>query len=218
MDIFNEAHYRESEYNTRRHFLKKCISGMGAMTLGSILGDDLFANNSPAAIARGGTPHFLPKVKHVIYLHMAGAPSQLELFDYKPVLNSLNGQDCPSSLLEGKRFAFIRGTPKMLGSQASFKQYGESRTWVSNYLPNFAKVVDEVSFLKAVHTDEFNHAPAQFLMQTGSPRQGRPSMGSWSTYGLGSSNENLPGFIVLLSGGMVSGGKRLWGSGFLPTV
>lgn len=218
MDIFNEAHYRESEYNTRRHFLKNCISGMGALTLGSMLGGDLFANNLPALMAGHGSPHFLPKAKHVIYLHMAGAPSQLELFDHKPVLNKLNGQDCPPSLLEGKRFAFIRGTPKMLGSQATFKQYGESRTWISNYLPKFASVVDEISFLKAVSTEEFNHAPAQFLMQTGSPRQGRPSLGSWATYGLGSSNENLPGFIVLLSGGVVTGGKRLWGSGFLPTV
>jgi hypothetical protein len=157
--------------------------------------------------------------KRVIYLHMAGAPSQLELFDYKPVLNKLNGQACPTSLLEGKRFAFIRGVPQMLGSQANFNQHGESRAWVSDYLPHFTEAVDEVCFLKAVHTDEFNHAPAQFLMQTGGPRTGRPSIGSWVTYGLGSSNENLPGFVVLLSDGVgPSGGKRLWGSGFLPSV
>lgn len=218
MDILNEAHFRESEYNTRRHFIKNCISGMGALTLGSMLGSDLFAKNVlKSKFDQGGT-HFVPQAKHVIYLHMAGAPSQLELFDYKPELNKLDGKLCPPSLLEGKRFAFIRGTPQMLGSQATFDQYGESRSWVSDYMPKFSEVVDEVSFLKAVHTEEFNHAPAQFLMQTGSPRTGRPSIGSWATYGLGSPNENLPGFVVLLSNGGATGGKRLWGSGFLPTV
>ncbi|WP_238934620.1 DUF1501 domain-containing protein [Aurantibacter crassamenti] len=219
MDILNEAHYRQSEYNTRRHFLKKCATGMGAVTLGSLMGGaNLFANNLSAPSGGVGVPHFVPRAKHVIYLHMAGAPSQLELFDYKPELQKMNGQSCPPSLLEGKRFAFIRGVPQMLGPQSTFKQYGESRTWVSDYLPKFAEVADEVTFLKSVHTDEFNHAPAQFLMQTGSPRTGRPSMGGWVTYGLGSPNENLPGFVVLLSAGGPTGGKRLWGSGFLPTV
>ena len=218
MNILDEAHFRQGEYNTRRHFLKNCISGMGALTLGSMLGSDLFANYLALPNAKRGNTHFVPRAKHVIYLHMAGAPSQLELFDYKPELNKLDGQLCPPSLLEGKRFAFIRGNPQMLGSQASFAQYGESRSWVSDYLPYFSKVVDEVAFLKAVHTEEFNHAPAQFLMQTGSPRTGRPSIGSWVTYGLGSLNEDLPGFVVLLSSGGATGGKRLWGSGFLPTV
>ena len=219
MDIVNEAHFRQSEYNTRRHFLKKCVTGMGAVTLGSMMGGaDLFAKNLLSPGGGAGMPHFVPKAKHVIYLHMAGAPSQLELFDYKPELQKMNGQSCPPSLLEGKRFAFIRGVPQMLGPQSTFKQYGESRTWVSDYLPRFAEVADEVTFLKSVHTDEFNHAPAQFLMQTGSPRTGRPSLGGWVTYGLGSPNENLPGFVVLLSAGGPTGGKRLWGSGFLPTV
>ncbi|WP_149273103.1 DUF1501 domain-containing protein [Pareuzebyella sediminis] len=219
MDILNEAHFRQSEYNTRRHFLKKCVTGMGAVTLGSMMGGaDLFAKNLWSSQGGSGMPHFVPKAKHVIYLHMAGAPSQLELFDYKPELQKMNGQSCPPSLLEGKRFAFIRGVPQMLGPQSTFKQFGESRTWVSDYLPQFAEVVDEVTFLKSVHTDEFNHAPAQFLMQTGSPRTGRPSLGGWVTYGLGSPNENLPGFVVLLSAGGPTGGKRLWGSGFLPTV
>jgi hypothetical protein len=219
MNVFDEANFRKSEYNTRRQFIKNCISGAGALTLGSILGGNLFAKNLLGQhYETHQQAHFAPKAKHVIYLHMAGAPSQLELFDYKPELNKLNGQPCPTSLLEGKRFAFIRGVPQMLGSQATFNQYGESRTWVSDYLPNFSSVVDEVSFLKAVHTDEFNHAPAQFLMQTGSPRMGKPSIGSWATYGLGSPNENLPGFVVLLSDGGPTGGKRLWGSGFLPTV
>ncbi|MEL6926001.1 MAG: DUF1501 domain-containing protein, partial [Bacteroidota bacterium] len=164
-------------------------------------------------------PHFAPKAKRVIYLHMAGGPSQLELFDYKPALEKLHGKECPPSLLEGKRFAFIQGVPRMLGPQAKFAQHGESRAWVSDLLPHFTKVVDEVAFMKSVHCEEFNHAPAQLLMQTGSPRLGRPSMGSWLTYGLGSENDNLPGFMVLLSGGKApSAGKSAWGSGFLPTV
>ena len=150
---------------------------------------------------------------------MAGAPSQLELFDYKPALQKLNNQLCPASLLEGKKFAFIRGVPKMLGPQAVFKQRGESRAWVSDHLPHFATMADEVSFLKAVQTDQFNHGPAQLLMQTGSARLGRPSIGSWVTYGLGSENENLPGFVVLTSGGKTpDAGKSVWGSGFLPSV
>jgi len=150
---------------------------------------------------------------------MAGAPSQLELFDYKPTLQRLDGELCPPSLLEGKRFSFIRGVPKMLGPQTTFKRHGESGAWVSNLMPEFSKVVDEVTFLKAMHTDEFNHAPAQLLMYTGSPRLGRPSLGSWAMYGLGSENRDLPGFIVLLSGGPApSAGASVYGSGFLPTV
>jgi hypothetical protein len=150
---------------------------------------------------------------------MAGAPSQLELFDYKPDLARLDGKECPPSLLEGKRFAFIRGVPKMLGPQGAFRQRGDSGAWISNYLPHLSTVADELTFLKAVHTDQFNHAPAQLLMHTGTPRLGRPSMGSWVTYGLGSENANLPGFIVLTSGGKnPDAGKSIWGSGFLPSV
>ena len=195
------------------------MSGMGALTLSSIMGgSDLLAKGLMPNDVRNGIPHFAPRAKHVIYLHMAGAPSQFELFDYKPELHKMDGQSCPPSLLEGKRFAFIRGVPQMLGPQINFEQYGETRSWVSDNLPYFSEVVDEVAFLRAVHTDEFNHAPAQFFMHTGSPRTGRPSLGGWVTYGLGSPNENLPGFVVLLSAGGPTGGKRLWGSGFLPTV
>lgn len=155
----------------------------------------------------------------MIYLHMAGAPSQLELFDYKPDLAKLDGQDCPQSFLEGKRFAFIRGVPKMLGPQAVFKQRGEAGAWISDHLPHLATVADELAFLKAVQTDQFNHAPAQLLMHTGSARLGRPGMGAWVTYGLGSENANLPGFVVLTSGGKdPDAGKSAWGSGFLPSV
>ena len=164
-------------------------------------------------------PHFPGKAKAVIYLHMAGAPSQLELFDYKPDLHKLDGQTCPQSLLEGKRFAFIRGVPKMLGPQAKFAQHGNSGMWMSDNLPHLSSVVDEICLLKAVSTDQFNHAPAQLMMQTGSARLGRPSIGSWVTYGLGSDNQNLPGFVVLTSGGQnPDAGKSVWGSGFLPSV
>jgi hypothetical protein len=164
-------------------------------------------------------PHFAAKAKAVIYLHMAGSPSQLELFDYKPDLQKLHGLDCPQSLLEGKTFAFIRGTPKMLGPQGDFKQYGQSGAWVSDYLPHFQNVVDDVSFLKAMHTDQFNHAPAQLLVHTGSARLGRPGMGSWVMYGLGTENNNLPGYIALVSGGKYpEGGKSIWGSAFLPSI
>jgi hypothetical protein len=163
--------------------------------------------------------HFAPKAKHVIFLHMAGAPSQLELFDYKPELHKLHDQVCPDSFVEGKRFAFISGRPKMLGPQAKFQQYGESGAWVSDLLPAFSEVVDDVCFMKALHTDEINHAPAQLFLYSGSPRLGRPSMGSWVVYGLGSSNENLPGYMVLVSGGRTpSAGKSVWGSGFLPSI
>jgi len=149
---------------------------------------------------------------------MAGAPSQLELFDYKPALQKYDGKPCPASLMEGKRFAFLQGTPKMMGPQAEFKQVGQSGTWISHHLPHLAKQVDDICFLKAMHTDEFNHAPAQLFMHTGSPRLGRPSMGSWMVYGLGSENENLPGFVVLTSGRDPSAGKSIWGSGFLPSL
>jgi hypothetical protein len=211
---------------TRRHFLQTGTLGLGAMALAGLLGCDPPPTPRPDAIARDLLdpmaplpPHFAPKAKRVIFLHMAGAPSQLELFDYKPVLARLNGELCPESLLEGKRFAFIKGIPKMLGPQVGFQQYGQSRAWVSDHLPHFARMVDDVAFLKAMHTDEFNHAPAQLLVHTGSPRIGRPSLGAWVTYGLGSENQNLPAFVVLLSGGVApDAGASVYGSGFLPTV
>lgn len=224
MNIFEEAIYREAEYNSRRHFLKKCTSGLGALALGSLLGcsKGMFSSQEAGRNAAGfvpGLPHFAPKAKNVIFMHMAGGPSHLELFDFKPELQRLDGKDTPQSLMEGKNFAFIKGTPKLLGPQSDFAKAGNSDTYVSDYLPEFAGVIDEITLLKAMHTNEFNHAPAQLLMQTGSPRLGRPSLGSWTVYGLGSENENLPGFVVLTSGGgSISAGKSAWGSGFLPTV
>jgi len=227
MNHIEEYKFHKLTYQTRRHFLKQCTTGMGALALSSLLGA-CGSGQSATSSAGGGdllnpmmarAPHFPPRAKRVIYMHMAGSPSQLELFDYKPTLQKYDGKNCPQELLEGKQFAFIQGIPKMLGPQASFNQYGESGAWVSERLPYFSQVVDDVCFLKAMHTNEFNHAPAQLLLQTGSPRLGRPSMGSWVTYGLGSESENLPGFVVLVSGGKTpSAGKSVWGSGFLPTV
>lgn len=222
--ILQEALFRQVEKETRRNFLKGSFMGLGGLALGSMLGcssdskttQNIFDPQNPLAPK---PPHFAPRAKSVIYLHMAGAPSQLELFDYKPELAKLDGQDCPSSFLEGKKFAFIRGVPKMLASQAIFKQHGQSGAFISNYLPHLSTIADDLSFLKAVNTDQFNHAPAQLLMQTGSARLGRPSMGSWVTYGLGSENNNLPAFVVLTSGGNnPDAGKSIWGSGFLPSV
>ncbi len=218
-NVYEEAQFRLAKYNTRRHFLKQCMSGLGATALGSLAGCNPLTGSTLGNTTGGSlAPHFPGKVKNVIFLHMAGAPSQLELFEYKPVLNQLDGQDCPPSLMEGNKFAFLKGIPKMLGTQANFKQHGQSGAYVSDYLPHFSEMVDEVTFLKAMHTDEFNHAPAQLFMHTGSPRLGRPSMGSWVSYGLGSENQNLPGFVVLVSGSEPSAGKSVYGSGFLPTI
>ena len=223
--LHNEFKISNARFNTRRHFLKECTLGLGGIALGSFLNSCSSKNvsfnynadrslNPLAPIA----PPFSPKVKSVIYLHMVGAPSQLELFDYKPELQKLHNKPCPESLIAGKQFAFIEGTPNMLGPQATFSKQGESGNWISNHIPHFKNIIDEVTFLKAVHTDQFNHGPAQLLMHTGSPRLGRPSIGSWVTYGLGSESSDLPGFIVLTSGGTPDGGKSLWGNGFLPSI
>lgn len=159
------------------------------------------------------------KVKSVIFLHMAGSPSQLDLFDDKPVLRKYNGKDCPKELYEGKRFAFLKGVPKLLGSPFSFQRHGQSGTDVSELLPEFSKIVDQVSIVRSVKTDAFNHAPAQLLMHTGNTLFGGASDGAWINYALQSENGNLPGYIVLSSGGKSpSAGRSIWGSGFLPSV
>lgn len=226
MKIYEEAQTTALNFETRRHFLKQCTTGLGMMAMGSFLQScNFLGGNTSDPLANTGNPlapklpQFAAKAKSVIYIHMAGAPSQLELFDYKPELEKLHGQLCPQSLLEGKKFAFIRGVPKMLGTRAKFSQHGQSGAWISDMVPYLQTVADEVSFLKAMYTDQFNHAPAQLLMHTGSARLGRPSIGSWVTYGLGSENANLPGYVVLASGGKnPDAGKSAWGSGFLPSV
>ncbi len=208
---------------TRRHFLRRSAAGLGGLALGSLMDPSLFAkaakDSAPTDPLSPKPAHFAPKAKRVIYLHMAGSPPQHDLFDYKPALNKHNGEPCPKWMFKGKDFAFISGHPELLGSPYKFGRYGESGTWLSELLPHMRDVVDDVAVVKSMVTDQFNHAPAQLLVQTGRPRPGRPSMGSWVTYGLGSEAENLPAFIVLVSGGKFpSAGKNAWGSGFLPSI
>ena len=210
-------------HHTRRHFLRDCASGLGALWFASATGRAWGASGilpkDPSRPLLPASPALPAKAKRVIYLHMAGSPSQLELFDYKPELARQDGKDCPASLLAGKQFAFIQGVPKMLGPQFPFRQHGQSGQWVSDRLPLFASVVDHVCFVKSMHTDQFNHGPAQLLLHTGTQNPGAASAGAWATYGLGSENQNLPGFIVLTSGGKnPDAGKSVWGSGFLPSV
>lgn len=223
MKLQDELQIQSALFETRRHFLKQCTSGLGMMALGTMFGScGTDHKNHAPVITNPLDPkisQFAAKAKSVIFLHMCGSPSQLELWDYKPELSKLDGQPCPPSFLEGKKFAFIRGVPDMLGSVGQFKQHGQSGAWISDYFNYLPQVADEISFLKAMYTDQFNHAPAQLFMHTGSARLGRPSMGSWVTYGLGSENANLPGFVVLTSGGKTpDAGKSVWGSGFLPSV
>jgi hypothetical protein len=206
---------------TRRHFLRNCPLGLAALWLGSRTHASTPANPShdPAQPLRANPPHFPARAKRVIYLHMAGSPSQLELFDPKPDLARLDGRDCPPSFLAGKQFAFIQGIPKMLGNQYPFQQHGQSGQWLSDRLPFLAKSADDLCIVKSMHTDQFNHGPAQLVMHTGTATPGAASFGAWSTYGLGSENDNLPGFIVLTSGGKnPDAGKSVWGSGYLPGV
>jgi hypothetical protein len=164
-------------------------------------------------------PAFAPRAKSVIYLHMSGSPPQQELFDWKPKLAEHNMQPCPDELLTNQNFAFIKGHPKLLGTPYKFKQHGQSGAWISELLPGIAGIVDDIAIIRSMYTDQFNHAPAELFLHTGNARAGAASIGSWVTYGLGSENQDLPGFVVLLSGGTdPSGGKSVWGSGFLPSV
>ena len=196
---------------TRRHLFQRSGLGFGSIALHSLLG--------PSASAATASFKIPAKAKSIIYLHMAGSPSQVDLFENKPELNKLSGIDCPQKYLEGKRFAFIKGTPKMLGSQFDYQQHGQSGQWISSILPHTAKLADDLCIIRSMHTDQFNHSPAQLLLQTGNPLPGYPSIVSWVNYGIGSENNNLPGFVVLASGGKTpSAGKSLWGSGFLPTL
>jgi hypothetical protein len=205
---------------TRRQFLGNCQVGLGGLALSLLLGRNQEVAAAPASNPMAPrSPHFPPKVKNVIYLHMAGSPPHLDLFDYKPELVRRNGQDCPQDFLKGRRFAFTSGTPKLLGTPQKFAQHGRSGAWVSEALPRLATIADDLTFVKSMHTDQFNHAPAELLLFTGSAQFGRPSLGSWVTYGLGSENQNLPGFIVLVSSGVFpSAGNSDWTNGFLPSI
>jgi hypothetical protein len=190
---------------TRREFLKSAGAGIGAMALASVL------KGEPRA-------HFKPRAKHVIYIHLVGAPSQLELFDAKPELVKRNGQKCPDHMFKGKQLAFIREHPVLLGTRFKFQKHGQSGLELSEQLPQLGGVADELCLVKSLTTDHFNHAPAQLFQHTGFERFGRPGIGSWVSYGLGSENRDLPGYVVFITGNVAGAGNSLWGSGFLPTL
>src|SRR5438128_6551411 len=216
-----EPNFEHLQQITRRSFLKSAGQfSLGAIALASMLSRD-------ARGAAGQTlnplapkkPHYEPKVKRVIYLHMSGGPPHLDLFDYKPELVKWNDKLCPDEFIKGRKFAFTSGVPKLMGTPRTFAQYGKGGIWMSDAIPKFQEIADELCVIKSLYTDQFNHTPAELLLFTGSPRQGHPSMGAWVTYGLGTENENLPGFVVLISSGVQpSAGPSAWGSGFLPSV
>src|SRR3954466_12999074 len=220
---------------TRRHFLRDCQIGLGGMALASLAGRAAAAGAagitgaspdrpagptiSPVSPLSPRASHYAPKARSVIYLHLAGSPPHLDLYDYKPELVKHNNEPCPDELIKGKRFAFTTGTPKLLGSPWKFARHGQSGAWVSEVMPHLAATADDLCFVKSMYTEQFNHAPAELLLYTGSAQFGRPSMGSWVTYGLGSESRNLPGFIVLVSSGTFpSAGNSVWNNGFLPSV
>jgi uncharacterized protein (DUF1501 family) len=207
----------------RRHFFRECGIGVGKIALAGLLTDALTGKTfgSPGdgpnpLVPR--SPHFAPKAKRVIHLFMAGAPSQLDLFDPKPELTRLEGKPLPPSVIGGQRYAFIRPDAAVLGPRFKFARYGESGAQLSEMLPHLAKVVDDICFIKSVQTDQFNHAPAQIFFNTGFSQPGRPSLGSWVIYGLGSESQDLPAFVVMSTGSGISGGSANWSSGFLPTI
>ncbi|MCI0699889.1 MAG: DUF1501 domain-containing protein [Planctomycetia bacterium] len=205
--------------HTRRHFFRDCGVGVGAMALSTLLVRDSRAakeRNDPLAPKK---PHFAAKAKAVIFLFMAGGPSQLDLFEPKPDLNKLSGQKVPESFTKGKRFAFIKGDAKLLGTPRKFEKVGQCGMDISDLLPHHKQIADELCWVRSMKTDVFNHGPAKCFVNTGSPQFGRPSMGAWLTYGLGSESDSLPGFVVLQSGPRgPRGGAALYASGFLPSV
>ena len=212
----DEAHF---QHLTRRHFLRDCQVGLGGIALSALGAGHLPGAQLPENPLVARKSHFEPKAKRVVYIHCAGSPPHLDLLDYKPELVKRTGQDCPDEFIKGKEFAFTKGKPKLMGTPRTFTQHGSGGTWLSDAVPHFHGIADEMCVVRSMYTDQFNHAPAQLFLLTGSPRQGRPSMGSWVTYGLGSENEDLPGFVVMISGGIQpSAGKNAWGSGFLPSV
>ncbi len=207
---------------TRRWFFKQCGVGVGAMALNSLLAESLFGKSVTPLQSNPLSPkaaHIPAKAKRVIYLFMAGAPSHLDLFDYKPELAKWDGKLPPADLLKGYRAAFINPSSKLLGPKFTFAKYGKNGAELSELLPKLAEVVDDIAIVKSMHTDAFNHAPAQIFMNTGAQQFGRPSFGAWTTYGLGSESQNLPSYVVFSSGSKgTSGGSSNWGCGFLPSL
>ncbi len=228
MDVQEELQRENLRTSTRRQWFRNCVTGMGTLALASLLEQDGFAqtklNASAALMERAADPlapkqpMFPAKAKRVIFLFMAGAPSQLDMFDYKPKLIQMNGQPVPPSVLGDQRLAFIPRNARLMGTPRKFAKYGKCGAELSDALPHLTKVVDDIAIVKTLTTDAFNHAPAEILLMTGSPQFGRPSIGSWLTYGLGSQSKDLPGFVVLSTGGGTNGGASSYGNGFLPTV
>jgi len=217
----NELRSEYARLITRRWFFRQCGVGLGSIALASLLGPSEAAAATRASVNNPLTPkqpHFKPKAKRVIYLFMGGAPSQLDLFDYKPALAKYNGKPIPQEVVMGQKYAFIKPDAALYATEFKFARQGCCGAELSEALPHLAGVVDDIALVKSMTTDAFNHAPAQVLMQTGSTQFGRPCFGSWALYGLGSESQNLPGFVVLNSAGGLSGGASLFGSGFLPTV
>src|SRR3954471_23697161 len=213
---------------TRRHFFRECGVGVGKIALASLLSGAVAGRGRAASVANTSSspvnplapksPHFAPKAKRIIHLFMAGAPSQLDLFDYKPKLVQYEGKPIPPEVIGGQRYAFIRPDAAVLGPRFKFAKHGRCGAELSEMLPYLAQVVDDICILKSVHTDQFNHAPAQLFLNSGFSQPGQPSLGSWVTYGLGAETSDLPSFIVMSTGGGISGGAANWSSGFLPTV
>lgn len=230
----SDDHLLQLRSSTRRHFFQQCGIGLGSLALGSMLAKDGFASSRFASLCNQRNSslqeqefespyppreaHFPGKAKRVIFLFMAGAPSQLDLFDEKPKLAELEGKPIPPSVIQGQRYAFIQPDAAVLGPRFKFAKHGESGRPLAEVLPHLSKVVDDLAFVHSVHTDLFNHAPAQLFVNTGNGIPGRPSMGSWLSYGIGSEANDLPSFVVLKSGGSLSGGASMWSSGFLPAV
>ena len=208
---------------TRRHFFRDCRVGVGKIALASLLTSSGAQAVSPntdqsKALLEARTPHYAPKARAVIHLFMAGAPSQLDLFDYKPKLKEYEGKPIPPEVIGGQRYAFIRSDAACLGPQFKFSKHGQSGAELSEALVHLPKIVDDITLVKSVHTDQFNHAPAQIFLNTGFSQPGRPSLGSWVTYGLGAETTDLPAFVVMSTGSGISGGAANWSSGFLSTV
>lgn len=220
MNLESEFFSERKQHLSRRWFFRDCAMGLGGMALASLLGDSQAIGSTPTLnrSAQPKLPHFPGRAKSVIYLFMAGAPSQLELFDYKPTLAKYNGQPVPKDVLGGQTYAFIKPDSAIYAPEFKFAQHGQSGQWISEALPHLAQVADELAVVRSVSTDAFNHAPGQIFMNTGSQQFGRPSFGSWVSYGLGSESQDLPAFVVLNSAGGLSGGAGNYGAGFLPTV
>ncbi len=222
MDYHREIQLEAKKLITRRWFFRDCGLGLGAVALASLLNEGkILAGPAPSKAVNPFTPrapHFAPKAKRVIYLFQAGAPSQLDLFDYKPALLKYDGKPIPQEIVKGQRYAFIKPDAELFASRFKFSKHGQCGAELSEVLPHLAEVVDDIALVKSMTTDAFNHAPGQILMNTGATQFGRPSLGSWTTYGLGSESQDLPGFVVLNSAKGTSGGASNWGSGFLPSV